>query len=63
MKIVQFLFNFDNLKNEETRLPSSAHFLRPDCSAIHLAETSDQPEDWLLHPTGITFNFDAKLKT
>ena len=48
-------------KNEESRLPSSAHSLRPDCSAIHSAETSDQPADWLLHSTGITFKFDAKL--
>ena len=48
-------------KNEESRLPPSAHFLRPDCSAINSAETSDQPEAWLLHPTGITFKFDAKL--
>ena len=44
-------------------MPSSAHNLRPDCSAIHSAETSDQPKEWLLHPTGITYEFDAKLKT
>ena len=50
-------------QNEEIRLPSSAHNLRPDCSAIHSAEKSDDPEAWLLHPTGITFKFDAKLKT
>ena len=37
--------------------------MRPDCSAIHSAETSDQPADWLLHPTGITYKFDAKLKS
>ena len=41
----------------------AARSLRPDCSTINLAETSDQPKDWLLHPTGITFEFDAKLKT
>ena len=48
-------------KNEESRLPPRAHSLRPDCSTINLAETSDQPADWLLHPTGITFKFDAQL--
>ena len=48
-------------QNDESRLPSNARSLRPDCSTIHLAETSDQPKDWLLHPTGITFKFDAKL--
>ena len=48
-------------KNEESRLPSRALSLRPDCSAIHSAETSDQPADWLLHPTGITFKFNANL--
>ena len=49
-------------KNEANRLPSSARSLRPDCSTINLAETSDQPADWLLHPTGITFKFDVKLR-
>ena len=37
--------------------------LRPDCSTINLAETSNEPKKWLLHPTGITYKFDAKLKT
>ena len=32
----------------------------PDCSSINLAEKSDQPEDWLLHPTGFVFKFDAQ---
>ena len=50
-------------QNDESRLPVAARSLRPDCSTINLAETSDQPKDWLLHPTGITFKFDAKLKT
>ena len=50
-------------QNHESRLPVAARSLRPDCSTINLAETSDQPKDWLLHPTGITFKFDAKLKT
>ena len=66
-KIFQMLLIVENLKisrifkNEANRLPSSARSLRPDCSTINLAETSDQPADWLLHPTGITFKFDAKL--
>ena len=51
------------IKNDEKRMPSNARSLRPDCSTINLAVTSDQPKDWLLHPTGITFKFDAKLKT
>ena len=41
-------------------MPTSAHSLRPDCSTINLAETSNKPEEWLFHPTGITFKFDAK---
>ena len=50
-------------QNEENRLPSGAHSLRPDCSAIILAETSVQAEDWLFHPTGITFKFGVKKLT
>lgn len=34
--------------------------LKPDFKAIDLAEKSTSPEDWLLHPTGIVFQFDAK---
>ena len=45
------------------RLPAGITSLRPDCSTINLAETSDQPENWLLHPTGITFKFEAELMT
>ena len=37
--------------------------LRPDYSRIDVAESSEDPKHWLLHPTGITFKFDAKLKT
>ena len=65
LKIIRFTIILTKIhqifKNEESRLPSSAHSLRPDCSTINLAETSDQPEAWLFHPTGITFKFDAKL--
>ena len=48
------------IQNEEHRLPSSAHSLRPDCSTINLAETSEKPEAWLFHPIGITYEFVAK---
>ena len=43
------------------RLPAGITALRPDCSTINLAETSTKPENWLLHPTGISFKFDANL--
>ena len=33
--------------------------LKSDCSSIVTAEKSDQPEDWLLHPTGHVFNWEA----
>ena len=48
------------IQNEGHRLPSNAHSLRPDCSTVYLAETSDQPEDWLFHPIGITYKFAAE---
>ena len=47
-------------QNEEHRLPSSAHSLRPDCSTINLAETSGKPEDWFFHPIGIAYKFVAE---
>ena len=47
-------------QNDESRLPLTAHSLRPDCSTINLAEKSEKPENWLLHPTGITFKFEVK---
>ena len=66
LKICWTLLN-DNLydknqtfKNNESRLSSALHSMRPDCSTIKLAETSTQPEDWLLHPTGISFKFDVQ---
>ena len=31
--------------------------MKPDCSSINVAEKSNQPEDWLLHPTGYVFQF------
>ena len=56
-------WNCKIFQSVNNRLPAGITRLRPDCSTINLAETSDQPENWLLHPTGITFKFDAKLKT
>ena len=32
----------------------------PDCSSINLAEKSDKPENWILHPSGFVFKFDAQ---
>ena len=48
------------LQNEKTRLTATFSSLKPDCSFINVAEKSNQPEDWLLHPTGYVFQFDAQ---
>ena len=48
------------LQNEKTRLPGTFSSLKPDCSSINVAEKLVQPEDWLLHPTGFVFQFDAQ---
>ena len=34
--------------------------LQPDYKFINVAEKSNQPKDWLLHPTGYVFQFDAQ---
>ena len=47
-------------QNENIRLPATISSLEPDCSSINVAETSDKPKDWLLHPTGFVFQFDAE---
>ena len=47
-------------QNKKNRRVNSLGILRPDCSALDAAEFSDDPQDWLFHPTGITFHFDAK---
>ena len=49
-------------QNKNNSRINSLGILRPDYSTIDAAELSDEPEDWLFHPTGITFKFDAKLK-
>ena len=33
--------------------------LKPNCSSVALAESSNCPGDWLLHSTGILYTFDA----
>ena len=48
------------LQNEKTRLAATFPSLKPDCSFINVAEKSNQPEDWLLHPIGYVFQFDAQ---
>ena len=55
----QFTYN-DILQTEKTRLPATFSSLTPDCSSIDVAEKSNQPQDWLLHPTGYVFQFDAQ---
>ena len=55
----QFTYN-DILQTEKTRLPATFSSLTPDCSSIDVAEKSNQPEDWLLHPVGFVFQFDSQ---
>ena len=50
-------------QNEKNNRVTSLGPLRPDCSTIYSAEISEQPEAWLFHPTGITFQFDVKKPT
>ena len=54
----QFNFNYI-FQNKNIRLPATISSLEPDCSSINLAEKSNQPKDWLLHPTGCVFQFHA----
>ena len=50
---------FQNVKD---RLPANLSSLTPDCSSIAAAEKSSFPKDWLLHPTGLVFQFKANKK-
>ena len=45
---------------ESIKPPANITLLKPDYSHSNLAEKSNQPEDWLLHPTGYVFQFDAQ---
>ena len=49
------------LQNEKTRLPATISSLKPDYSHISVAENSDKPEDWLLHPIGYVFQFKMSI--
>ena len=55
----QFNFNYI-FQNKNIRLPATISSLEPDCSSINLAEKSNQPKDWLLHPIGYVFQFNAQ---
>ena len=55
------LINNDILQNEKSRLPATFSSLKPDCSSINVAEKSNQPEDWLLHPIGYVFQFKMSI--
>ena len=52
--------NENNIPGIDNRLPANMISLKPDCSSIDAAVTSNQPRDWLLHPTGYVFQFDAQ---
>ena len=58
----QLTYN-DMLQNEKTKLPATFSSLKPDCSNLNVAEKSNQPEDWLLHPIGYVFQFDAQKES
>ena len=55
--------NENNIPGIDNRLPANMISLKPDCSSIDAAVTSNQPRDWLLHPTGYVFQFDAQKKS
>ena len=54
-------FQTSNKRQEGgNRLPASISSLKPDCSSIDKAENSNEPKNWLFHPVGYVFNFDAR---
>ena len=53
-------YHYDIFQNEKTRLPTTLSFLKPDYSSINEASKSWEVKDWLLHPVGYVFRFDAK---
>ena len=66
---IPFRENFDGIFQNENnrpgigkRLPANITSLKPDYKFINVAENSNQPKDWLLHPTGYVFEFDARRK-
>ena len=59
------LLTFDNFQTAKrpgggNRLPASISSLKPDCSSIDKAENSNEHKNWLFHPVGHVFKFDAK---
>ena len=59
------LFTFNNFQTAKRPgggniLPASISSLKPDCSSIDKAENSNEPKNWLFHPVGYVFKFDAK---
>ena len=54
--------NFQTAKRRRggNRLLASTSALKPDCSSIDKAENSNEPKNWLFHPVGHVFKFDAK---
>ena len=68
-RLIKFRKNFDDIFQNENnrpgignRLPAYITSLQPDYKFIDVAEKSNQPEDWLLYPTGYVFQFDARKK-
>ena len=46
--------------SESIKPHANITLLKPDYSHSNVAEKSDRPQDWLLHPTGYVFQFDAQ---
>ena len=46
--------------DDERRVEKKLQKKSLECSSINVAEKSNQTEDWLLHPTGYVFQFDAQ---
>ena len=66
-RLNKFRKNFDDIFQNENkkpgfgnRLPATLSSIQPDYKFIDVAEKSNQPKDWLLHPTGCVFQFDAQ---
>ena len=69
-KLNKFYINFDDIFQNENnrpgignRFPVNMSSLQPDYKFINVAEKSNQPKDWLLHPTGYVFRFDVQKKS
>ena len=57
-------FQTSNKRQEGgNRLPASISSLKPDCSSIDKAKNSKEPKNWLFHPVGHVYKFDAQKAT